>query len=348
MTNKIENTPLRDTMGNTEEDIRKMSIEIYNSHKNQYYCSNCLSLATMSVNHTNCACGCGDYRWFGIPIKTAYEPIDYVGHEMEGMYNDQPDGNDIDVFFHDDGSVECDDDSEREHDGCDCYEDDDGDYHECDCCSGECDCGYTSDYQYVGEFVTRKIKYRNDKKEITQIIRDNFPDFTNDSCGGHLHISFKDERFYSLCMSKDYWVGLLTKMKLFAENCDPIDKNKLLHRIRGSHYCKAHFTPEKQIWEEGDRYTQINYCHNRYGTLEIRLLPMFEDKHTHIEAVKLVLDYTSDFIRMHLAYSQPERVVTQLGTAGKIKRKSHLEVYKKQSIGMKPEVVERKELEVLE
>lgn len=339
----------KNRMGTSEEDIRKMSLEIYNSYKNQYYCSNCLALATMSNNHTNCACGCGDFRWLGIPIRSAYEPIAYIGHEMEGMYAESPKDAQIDVFYHDDGSVECDDDAERQHCDCDCYEDDEGEYHECNCCSGDCDCGYESDYQHVGEYVTRKIKYKSDHKELHRIVNDNFPDATNDSCGGHVHISFKDERFYGLCMSKDYWLGLLNKMKLFAEDCYPEDKDALLHRIRGAHYCKADFTPDKQIWEEGDRYTQINYCHNRYGTLEIRFLPMFKEKSKHIEALDLVLDYTCDFIRMHLAYSEPERLVTELGTSGKIKRKSHVEIYKKLDINKKPKVVTiSPELEVLE
>ena len=339
----------KDFMNNTEEDLRRLSLEIYNSHKNQYYCSKCLALKQMSENHTSCECGCGEFRWFGIPVLSAYEPIHMVGHEMEGMYEDSPVGAKIgEVTFHDDGSVECDDDSEREHDGCDCYEDDDGEYHECSCCSGDCDCGYGGTYQYVGEYVTKPMKFKNNHKEIKRIIGENFPDYTNDSCGGHLHLSFKDERFYSLCMDKDFWLGLLTQMKLFAKTINSEDEDKLLHRIRGAHYCQADFIPEKQIWEEGDRYTQVNYCHNRYGTLEIRLLPMFSDKETHIRAVECVLDYVCDYIRMHLAYSNPERIVTQLSSAGKIKRKSTVEVYNKLPENKKKKITMTKRLETIE
>ena len=149
-------------------------------------------------------------------------------------------------------------------------------------------------------------------------------------------------------MMRDYWVGLLNRMKKFAETCSVEDKENLLHRIRGAHYCECSFIPEKQVDESGDRYTQVNYCHSRYGTLEVRLLPMFHDKYTHLNAVSTVLDYTTDFIRMHLAYGQPERIVNDIGTSGKIKRKSHLEVYKKASPDVKPQVIESRELEVLE
>jgi len=351
MTNKLKEpekvwAKKEESMGNTIEDIKRMSLEIYNSSKNQYYCSNCLSLKTMSNEHTNCSCGCGDFRWFGVPLRYAFEPIAYVGHEMEGMYEYVPAGNQQDVFFHDDGSVESDSDDEPEH-CCDCYDDDDGDLVECACCRGDCDCSY-GDYQYVGEFVTRKIRFTHDHAEIRKIIHDNYPSNVNTSCGGHIHISFKDKRFYSICMMRDYWVGLLNRMKKFAETCSVEDKENLLHRIRGAHYCECSFIPEKQVDESGDRYTQVNYCHSRYGTLEVRLLPMFHDKYTHLNAVSTVLDYTTDFIRMHLAYGQPERIVNDIGTSGKIKRKSHLEVYKKASPDVKPQVIESRELEVLE
>ena len=58
---------------------------------------------------------------------------------------------------------------------------------------------------------------------------------------------------------------------------------------------------------------------------------------------KTYKDYKLDFPELDVPGTYAWR-----GTSGKIKRKSHLEVYKKASPDVKPQVIESRELEVLE
>jgi len=139
-------------------------------------------------------------------------------------------------------------------------------------------------YEEVGEFQTgAEIKYySNSKKDLNdfvQAVYEHGKAKTNDSCGFHLHVIFKD---------MDKWVKLLSNKNIqrafYREFRKEFKGNtKYLRRLR-NRYCKKRFDENSVIrslnnyynWDNNSvgRYYGINLSALRkHGTIEFRLLP---------------------------------------------------------------------------
>ena len=135
-------------------------------------------------------------------------------------------------------------------------------------------------------------------------IRQFYPKFVNETCGLHVHMSFKSALHYMRLMSPRYPETITAYMTEWA-NEERLDKDHpIWARLKGnSEYCQPVFDADRQVRKtkkeynhhdpDGHRYTMINYCHGTHGTLECRLLPMMETADQAVRAVQRIFDVTN-------------------------------------------------------
>lgn len=155
-------------------------------------------------------------------------------------------------------------------------------------------------------------------RQIESWMRESYPSHVNETCGLHVHMSFKSTLHYMWLMVPEFQETIRAYVKKWAvaENLD--EKHPLWKRLLGGNsYCTDGFYPDLQASQArksfnhdgpGSRYTMINYCHALHGTMECRLLPMFEDVEQGIRAVKNVLDVTNACVVIAAKKNEPERV----------------------------------------
>lgn len=140
--------------------------------------------------------------------------------------------------------------------------------------------------------------------------RQNYPSSVNSTCGLHVHLSVNNLNYGRLMETefKDYFEQQLAQ---FLQ--DGLDRNAqgfelLRSRFNGDNrYCQKIFRPAEQIYVPGrygdpavhPRYSQLNFCYNRHGTVECRVFPCFPDPEDGCAAVsmfyKTVFDYLGRF-----------------------------------------------------
>jgi hypothetical protein len=84
------------------------------------------------------------------------------------------------------------------------------------------------------------------------------------------------------------------------------ESNPIWSRLKGeSIYCQKKFWPYDQMMtsrkdydkaRKGHRYTIVHYCWTRNGTIEVRVLPMFDDVELGISAVRTIVDVTNAYL----------------------------------------------------
>lgn len=312
-----------------------------------YFCKECLSPSVYNMKKDMIKCkNCGesyDYIWNGFTASELSQPIDKIGSELEGARNSHPNSiTNQDVNFHGDGSVHF----SRNQDGCsECCcadEDDDEEYDECYHCSGDCDCNYGGGWDIVGEWVTRPLPFSRNFKRFTKIIEDSYPDSVNDTCGGHFHISYKNLLIYGMSMNQDMYEGLSAHLRAWAHKS--LNKNgekKMQRRLEGSStYCRVGFNPEAQVNSNADRYLQLNYCYNKHGTMECRILPMFDTAEVYISAVKAATSYIEDWIKTHMIQERPKAEVFKRDFDGRIALDSETMEYKQTTKSMSKRILQ--------
>jgi hypothetical protein len=134
-----------------------------------------------------------------------------------------------------------------------------------------------------------------------------YPDACNKSCGFHIHVSFKSNADYSILMSKRFYRYFERKWALWGKSMEIPDKHPFWTRLKGeNHYCRKRFNDPLQqasLKNKSDiRYSHINYCHALHGTVEFRLLPMFEEKRLSLAA----FDYLVELIEKWLSIQKRE------------------------------------------
>lgn len=130
-----------------------------------------------------------------------------------------------------------------------------------------------------------------------------YPEFTNSSCGLHIHVS-TTVPLYTLLMDVKFNLFFRRELKKWGDvHCKnrKIDENvRFWNRFNGRNsYCRKRFIPESQVSNSYDRYTALNFCaYGRHGTLECRLFPSFQSK---LKAVKAVVWFVKlvDFYIQH-------------------------------------------------
>lgn len=129
-----------------------------------------------------------------------------------------------------------------------------------------------------------------------------YPIHVNDTCGMHIHMSFKSLKHYSRLMVEEYPATVKYYVGLWAKEIGLPPEHCLWERINGKNeYCHDAFWPDLQIAarkdhdrkRKGNRYTDINYSYTSHKTIECRLLPMMQDAETGYSGLKLVMDVTN-------------------------------------------------------
>lgn len=150
-------------------------------------------------------------------------------------------------------------------------------------------------------------------------VRANYPHHVDSSCGLHVHLSV-NELNYSRLMEPAFEQVFTAKMTEFTEaglarRAPAFDR--LRDRLEGRNvYCQKKFIPEQQIHRTeryGDvhshpRYTQLNFCYTRHGTVECRLFPCFPDPNDGVAAVRLF--YTTVYEYLGQFRTQREQPIT--------------------------------------
>jgi hypothetical protein len=153
---------------------------------------------------------------------------------------------------------------------------------------------------YVGEISSPAFNW---VESLIRWIRKFYPDEVNESCGFHVHVSFKHDLYYSQLMSMDFYEYFLRKtrkwgLKKEREGCD---MSLFWERWEGrNRFCRKRFMPEEQAYlecKDEPRYAHLNFCYKLRGTLECRLFPMFKEVELACEAVWLFYRVISYWLR---------------------------------------------------
>lgn len=136
--------------------------------------------------------------------------------------------------------------------------------------------------------------------KVAEWLKKNYPDVSNESCGMHIHLSFKSTGHYLKLMDikfNNYFIDYMDKK---AKN-SPIGSSAFWKRFKGENkFASPKFHPEKQVQVTGkggtDRYTHLNYCWSMHGTLECRLFPMYSSIEVAGEAIKAFIDCVESYL----------------------------------------------------
>jgi hypothetical protein len=147
-----------------------------------------------------------------------------------------------------------------------------------------------------GEIISAPLDSEN---QAITFVRENWPDGTAERCGYHVHFSFKNISFYSLCISRDFYNKFLIAMDEWGKrSC----KNPLFwKRLSGDNrFCRKEFIPERQIHNTKKgidlRYTHWNYCYAFHKTIECRLFPTFQDAETAVSGLKALISFVEGYL----------------------------------------------------
>lgn len=168
--------------------------------------------------------------------------------------------------------------------------------------------GSASGFQ-TGEVVSPPIA---DIEEARNWLVNNHPHAVNNTCGFHIHLSLPAIH-YSRLMNPSFNDAFLSAMEDFwAAHRNAPGMDLFRARLDGQNrYCQKIFRPEDQLWrnehygphETTPRYSQLNYCFGRHGTMECRLFPCFEKVRHNVAA----LDAFVTCVNRYLASIKPER-----------------------------------------
>ena len=139
-----------------------------------------------------------------------------------------------------------------------------------------------------------------------QWLRTNYPQHVNETCGMHVHLSFKTAFAYNRIMRAEYPATVIEEFKRWSKAEELAPEHPIWSRLAGKcKYCQHRFDADSQVLNRekdhnqeraGHRYTVINYCWARYNTAECRLLPMMRDAAQATRAVQELIDITNAFL----------------------------------------------------
>ncbi len=159
---------------------------------------------------------------------------------------------------------------------------------------------------YVGE---ARIGPFRDLAAILAAVRRRWPDHVNETCGMHVHLSFRSAIFYSWLMDPDFTQRIVDGLTMWGSRLKLPAGHVLFNRLSGNNsYCLREFhadwqadqtiTVYRRHSQEGHRYTVVNYPYGIHGTLEIRVLPMFPEGPSLAQAaIREVVAITEQAIR---------------------------------------------------
>lgn len=161
---------------------------------------------------------------------------------------------------------------------------------------------YQSVAIHVGELPSEPLEL----SKFPTWMRRYYPSHVNESCGLHVHMSFKSALHYQQLMVPEYPATMVAYITKWAKDAAIPKEHPIWKRLNGKNqFCKQEFFADQQVAKMnknyghdgvGHRYTVINYCYGLHATLECRVLPMLEDAEVAIKAVQHVIDVTNAFL----------------------------------------------------
>lgn len=152
--------------------------------------------------------------------------------------------------------------------------------------------------KHVGEIVSPAFF----PKLMPAWVRKYYPHMIDHACGMHIHMSFTCLREYATLMVPEYEATLLEYLTRWGNRNRICDEHPLWERLKGTtEYCRRIHWPDKQAqapgkdWDhnrDGHRYTVVNYGFGTHGTIECRVLPMFDSPDIAISALQEVINIT--------------------------------------------------------
>jgi hypothetical protein len=144
-------------------------------------------------------------------------------------------------------------------------------------------------------------------EEWSKWLKVNYPQKVNASCGMHVHLQLATSLAYSRLMNPSYPATVIAYMSKWSKGEGLAKDHPIWPRLKGkSVYCQHLYMADEQIRNtgkdhnrerNGHRYTVINYCHGRYGTIECRLLPMMQTADQAQRIIQEFIDVTNGFLR---------------------------------------------------
>lgn len=181
-----------------------------------------------------------------------------------------------------------------------CCEDDDRDVCEMDPCE---DCQESGDN---GMGVSGEVRIGALGLKVPEVYRemvDKYPDFVNDSCGLHTHISFESRLNLATLLHDDFPPYLIKGLENWGERTGIPGSNYFWERLEGENqYCEKNQKNRASDYRKltANRYQQVNYSSfRRHGTMEIRVLPMFLNPITACQAISEVFRLSERFLVAH-------------------------------------------------
>lgn len=158
-----------------------------------------------------------------------------------------------------------------------------------------------------------------------------YPNYIDQSCGLHLHMSFKSLNNYERLMTLEYPLTVRVYLKKWANKEGLPDSHPIWDRLSGKNeFCNHMFFPTKQIackqkdydhFRQGNRYTDIAYRFGTHGTVECRVLPMFDNPELSGRALKHVIDITNAFlVKVARRGEKVEGILDDISTRGFVER----------------------------
>lgn len=170
----------------------------------------------------------------------------------------------------------------------------------------------------IGELVSGIMP----PSELEGWLKQSYPSHINETCGLHIHMMPGNKHgprdsWYQRLVTPQYGSTIVSALTDWSKEKKYPLKHPIWNRLIGkSQYCTLDYFPKGQIRatsksynhdHPGNRYTWINYCHGLHGTVECRGLPMFETWEESLEALQLVIEVTSKFLRV--ASSREEVII---------------------------------------
>lgn len=188
---------------------------------------------------------------------------------------------------------------------------------ECDCtyvsCDGDCGCerDCSCGTEVDGEMVSPPLM----SEECEQWIRNNYPNQTNTTCGSHHHVSFKHMKYYAIVMDREFQEFMLDELEMWGKSVGVRDGSAFYRRLQGDvHWCKNEYSAHEQIHtsDKSDcRYRVINYCNKLHGTMEVRVLPAFQDVEYTVSAHRALTSIIEQYVSDHKdSLTQQHKTIT--------------------------------------
>ena len=152
-------------------------------------------------------------------------------------------------------------------------------------------------------------------EQVEAWVRAVYPQHVNPTCGLHVHMSFAHKLNYSRLMTPEFTPYMLDALRAWGQSEGLPEADPLWERLnRPDHpHCSHQYLADKQVLmrkkdyqsrgTDHSRYTAINYCEAQHrgngsgtGTVECRVLPMFQEPDVAMRAIWAVVDNTNRFL----------------------------------------------------